>query len=106
MPAQLLDDPLGIDCLFSDGGRARCVIEGADPVVLVGDLLAGLAEMVHPHGMVDSPGTVGAYFVGLRDMAAFMRERGRRGGADASTRGSLGEASIYCNTGRETSGRG
>ena len=105
MPAQLLDDPLGIDCLFSDGRRARCVIEGADPVLLVGDLLAGLAEMVHPHGMVDSPGTVGAYFVGVRDMAAFMRERGMRGGAGALTRGRLAEYWMQADRVRESTTR-
>lgn len=91
MPADVLEDPLGIACVFSDGRRQRRIIGDADPARLVRDLLIGLAGMIHPHGAVDSPGTLGSYVVGLRNMAAFMRDRGMHGGADSLTRGQLAE---------------
>ena len=77
MPAELLKDPAGISCVFSDGRRFRAR-RRAEPGELVRDLLAGLASMVHPHGSVDAPGTLGAYTQGFADMARFMRERGAR----------------------------
>ena len=65
MPAELLEDPAGISCVFSDGRRYRRTV-AAEPAELVRDLLAGLAALVHPHGSVDSPGTVIAYAAGHR----------------------------------------
>jgi hypothetical protein len=90
MPAELLEDPAGISCVFSDGRRFRRTV-AAESGELVRDLLEGLATMVHPHGSVDSPGTVAAYTAGIRDMARFMRERGARGGAGQISRGLLAE---------------
>lgn len=57
MPAELLGDPVGISCAFSDGRRSRHVVVTPDPLPLVRDLLTGLAGLVHPHGPVDAPGT-------------------------------------------------
>ena len=54
-------------------------------------MLAGLAALVHPHGSVDSPGTVIAYVQGIVDIARFMRERGVDGGAAQLSRGLLAE---------------
>ena len=90
MPAELLEDPPGISCLFSDGRRCRRVVAG-EPADLVRDLLEGLAAMVHPHGSIDSPSTMAAYTVGIRDMAGFMRDRGVRGGAVRLSRALLAE---------------
>ena len=90
MPAEVLSDPLGIACLFSDGRRTRHVVV-VEPAGLVADLLAGLAWLVHPHGRVDSPGTLGSYLTGVRDMAAFMDQRGIGGGAGGLSRRLLAE---------------
>jgi len=90
MPAELLEDPAGISCVFSDGRRYRRTI-AAEPAVLVRDLLKGLAGLVHPHGSVDSPGTVISYVRGILDIAGFMRERGADGGAARLSRGLLAE---------------
>ncbi len=90
MPAELLEDPPGISCVFSDGRRYRRAV-AAEPAALVRDMLAGLAELVHPHGSVDSPGTVIAYVQGIADIARFMRERGVDGGAAQLSRGLLAE---------------
>jgi hypothetical protein len=105
MPARLLEDPLGIDCVFSDGRRARRVIKDAAPIGLVRDLLVGLAEIVHPHGTVDSLGTLDFYLVGLRDMAAFMHAAGVHGGAAGLTRGRLAEYWMQTERGRESTTR-
>ena len=51
----------------------------------------GLAGLVHPHGSVDSPGTVIAYVHGILDIARFMRKRGADGGAARLSRGLLAE---------------
>jgi hypothetical protein len=90
MPAELLEDPAGISCVFSDGRRFRRTVD-AEPAELARDLLEGLAALVHPHGSVDSPGSVVSYTNGIRDMARFLRERGIRGGAGGLSRGLLAE---------------
>lgn len=91
MPAELLGDPAGISCAFSDGRRSRHVVVPPDPLPLVRDLLTGLAGLVHPHGPVDAPGTVTDYLAGVRDLAGFLRAREARGGAGALTRVLLAE---------------
>jgi hypothetical protein len=91
MPAELLEDPAGISCVFSDGRRFRRTVTAAEPAELVRDLLAGLAALVHPHGSVDSPGALIAYTQGIADIARFMRERGAGGGAARLSRGLLAE---------------
>jgi hypothetical protein len=91
MPAELLEDPAGISCVFSDGRRFRRTVTAAEPAELVRDLLAGLAALVHPHGSVDSPGALVAYTQGITDIARFMRERGAGGGAARLSRGLLAE---------------
>lgn len=90
MPSELLEDPPGISCVFSDGRRCRHVVT-AEPGMLVRDMLSGLAALVHPHGPVDSPATVAAYAQGIADIARFMRERGAAGGAAQLSRGLLAE---------------
>lgn len=105
MPADLLIDPLGIACVFSDGRRKRRFVGDADPALLVHDLLSGLAGMVHPHGSVDSPGTLGSYLLGLRSMAAFMNSRGVLGGASDLTRGQLAEYWMQTDRVRESTTR-
>jgi hypothetical protein len=90
MPAELLENPAGISCVFSDGRRYRRAL-AVEPAGLVRDLLKGLAGLVHPHGRVDSPGAVVAYVQGIGDIARFMRERGADGGAARLSRGLLAE---------------
>ena len=91
MPAELLEDPAGIACAFSDGRRSRHVVTGCGDVPLVRDLLAGLAGLVHPHGPVDAPGTVTSYLAAVRDLAEFLQAGGAGGGAAALTRPLLAE---------------
>src|SRR5260370_5934275 len=89
MRGELMTDRLGIGCEFGDGRSGRWLFDGAGDPALVADLLAGLAEKVHPHGKVNAPGTVESYLIGLRDIAVLMAARGVRGGAGALTRAGL-----------------
>src|SRR6266568_772601 len=91
MPAELLDDPAGISCAFSDGRRSRHVVVTPDPLPLVRDLLTGLTGLVHPHGPAGAPGTVTDYLAGVRNLAGFLRARQAGGGAGALTRVLLAE---------------
>ena len=81
MPAEVLDDPLGISCVFSDGSRVTVTPGGIACAQLARDLLTGLAGLVHPHGTVDSAGTVRVYVRALRVMDPALAERGFAGGA-------------------------
>ena len=56
MPATVQTDPLGIWCMFSDGSTARFDLSGLPCPGLAADLLAGLAELIHPHGSLDAAG--------------------------------------------------
>jgi hypothetical protein len=101
MPAELLEDPAGISCVFSDGRRYRHAV-AAEPAELVRDMLAGLAALVHPHGPLDSPSTVSTYVQGIADIAAFMRERGADGGAAQLPRRLLAEYWMQGDRSRES----
>jgi hypothetical protein len=103
MPAEVLEDPHGITCVFSDGRRKRLLVGSSGP--LVRDLMTGLAGLVHPHGTVDSPNTVTAYVIGARDITAFMDGRGVRGGAGSLTRGLLAEYWMQADRERESTTR-
>jgi len=87
MPAGLLEDPLGIACVFSDGRRcSRRLGEHGDPR-LARDLLCGLAELVHPHGTLDAEGTLSGYLTAARHLVGTLAGRGFAGGAGQLTRG-------------------
>ncbi len=81
MPAALLTGPPGIRCVFSDGSTARFELGGLPCAGLVDDLLAGLAELIHPHGTVDAAGSVNHYVQSIRDMARKLDQRGFTGRA-------------------------
>ena len=81
MPAAVQKDPLGIWCMFSDGSTAQFDLSGLPCPGLAADLLAGLAEMVHPHGSIDAAGTVYGYVLAIRDMSRSLSGAGFTGGA-------------------------
>ncbi len=91
MPALVNDGPLGITCTFSDGSTVvKYVEEGANPQ-LARQLLEGLADLVHPHGKLDSARTIETYLTSLRDLLKRLEEAGFRGDASTLTRGRLAE---------------
>ncbi|MFE5258705.1 hypothetical protein [Streptomyces coelicoflavus] len=68
MPTMLIDEPLGLTCVFSDGSRADYRLGGLPNPVLARDLAIGLVELIHPHGTADTEGTVNFYVQSLRSM--------------------------------------
>jgi hypothetical protein len=91
MPAEVLDDPLGISCVFSDGRRAVVALGEVASAHLARDLLTGLAELVHPHGTVNSAGSIRHYVSALRVMDAALAEHGFTGGAADLRRSQVAE---------------
>jgi hypothetical protein len=91
MPAEIIECPLGIDCVFSDGARARVSAEGLPNPSLALDLLMGLVELIHPHGTVDAAGSVGHYVASIRDMTRKLAAIGFTGGAADLPRARLAE---------------
>ena len=91
MPAEVLDAPLGISCVFSDGRRAVVTLGEVASAQLARDLLTGLAELVHPHGTVNSAGSIRHYVSALRVMDAAMAEHGFTGGAADLRRSQVAE---------------
>ena len=78
MPSAVLNDPPGIWCVFSDGTTAQFDLDGLPCPSLVADLLAGLVELIHPHGTVDAAGSVNHYVQSIRDMARTLAGPGIR----------------------------
>jgi hypothetical protein len=89
MPTMVIDDPLGITCVFSDGSRANFDLQGSPNPRLVRDLAVGLVELIHPHGSVDAARTVAAYLRALRRMVDRLAEQGFTGGATELRRAQL-----------------
>jgi hypothetical protein len=81
MPAIVQNDPLGIRCVFSDGSTARFSVDGLNCPGLAADLLAGLAEVVHPHGPVDKEDSVYGYVLACREMTRWFSAAGFSGRA-------------------------
>jgi hypothetical protein len=104
MPAELLEDPPGISCVFSDGRRYRRSVD-AVPAELVRDLFQGLAGLVHPHGSLDSPGGVISFVKGILDIARFARVHSAGGGAAQLSRGLLAEYWMQADGIRESATR-
>ncbi len=89
MPASVVQDPLGIACVFSNGRRAEFTLDGLPEPRLTRDLLVGLVELIHPHGTVDTAKSVVEYVGAARNMVQTLAERGFAGGA-----GQLGRAAL------------
>lgn len=81
MPATVTGSPLAISCVFSDGSAATFSLDGLPCPVLARDLLDGLADLIHPHGTVDTAGSVNHYVQSVRDMTRKLAARGFTGGA-------------------------
>jgi hypothetical protein len=81
MPATIIEEPLGIACVFSDGGTAQFGLDGLPCPQLARDLLAGLVELIHPHGSVDAAGSVNHYVQSIRDMTRKLAGLGFAGRA-------------------------
>lgn len=81
MPATVIDDPLGIECVFSDGSTARFDLADLPCPQLARDLVVGLVELIHPHGTVDAAGSITHYAQSIRHLTRTLAARGFTGGA-------------------------
>lgn len=106
MPTQIIDEPLGLTCVFSDGRRANYSLDGLPNPRLARDLAVGLVDLIHPHGTADSDGTVTFYVQALRSMVRTLAERGFTGGAGQLRRGQLAEFWMASTTRLEALTRG
>lgn len=91
MPARVIEEPLGLECVFSDGTCKTFTVDVAAATDLARDLLVGLVELIHPHGTIDAARTVEAYLLALRRMVTALAEAGFVGGAGALSRARLAE---------------
>ncbi|MGY3064559.1 hypothetical protein ACVWZD_008881 [Streptomyces sp. TE3672] len=91
MPTMLIDEPLGLTCVFSDGSRADYLLDELPNPRLARDLAIGLVDLIHPHGTADSEGTVNFYVQSLRSMVCTLAAQGFTGGAAHLRRGQLAE---------------
>lgn len=91
MPTTILDDPLRLACVFSDGSRAEFDLGRTPNPRLARDLATGLVELIHPHGSVDTAGTVDHYVRGLHRMVRTLADQGFTGGAGELRRGQLAQ---------------
>ncbi|MGH7426903.1 MAG: hypothetical protein ACREUF_11435 [Solimonas sp.] len=91
MPTRVIGGPLGVSCVFSDGSRAEFDLSGLPNPRLARDLAAGMVELIHPHGRVDTYGTALAYAGAVRAMVRALAEQGFAGGAGELRRGQLAQ---------------
>ncbi|HUE31316.1 MAG TPA: hypothetical protein VMQ38_00010 [Mycobacterium sp.] len=91
MPTMVVDTPLGLSCVFSDGSRAEFDLTGSPNPRLVRDLAIGLVELIHPHGSADTAGTVDHYVRGLHRMVRALADQGFTGGVGDLRRGQLAQ---------------
>ncbi|MER6363811.1 hypothetical protein [Kitasatospora sp. NPDC001527] len=105
MPTMLIDDPLGITCVFSDGSRAKFSLDGLPNPDLARDLATGLVDLIHPHGTADSAGTVNHYAQAIRRMTRTLSARGLVGGLHRVRRGQLAEYLMGCSGSQEACAR-
>ncbi|MBF6302932.1 hypothetical protein IU459_36270 [Nocardia amamiensis] len=91
MPAEVVDDPLGIACEMPSG-KTGTVVFGAGPCPrLARDLLTGLADLVHPHGPLTAWSSVVKCVIGIRRITAALEPGGFDGGAADLSRARLVE---------------
>lgn len=91
MPAQILDEPLAISCVFSNGVQITKRLDDLPDAALVRELLVGLARMVHPHGPLNSRNSVMSTMTVIRLLVRGLAKAGHRGGLAELTRGRLTE---------------
>ncbi|MER6465740.1 hypothetical protein ABT278_35470 [Streptomyces sp. NPDC001228] len=75
--------------MFSDGSTAEFRLEGLPCPQLIGDLLTGLVELIHPHGSLDTANSVDLCLPPIRNLAQGLAAQGFTGGAAELRRGLL-----------------
>ncbi|OMI88453.1 hypothetical protein BSZ07_17395 [Streptomyces sp. M1013] len=103
MPASVIDEPLGVSCVFMDGRRAECYLNQHRLPRLAAQMMRALADLVKPHGDLDSPDTVRGYLVSIRFFLKDLDEHGFTGTAKDLSRPVLARALLALTGGRHES---
>ncbi|MEU8976801.1 hypothetical protein AB0D11_48090 [Streptomyces monashensis] len=91
MPARIVDEPLGIECVLSNATTVTLMFGTCPNPVLARELLSGVVGLVHPHGRVDAPSTVEMYVNAARAMVKALDAGGFTGSAAGLSRARLAE---------------
>lgn len=102
IPARLVEQPLRISCVFSDGRTAEFCLTGLPAPQLARDLMIGLIELIHPHGTVDSAGSVAHFVSAARSMVRTLSQQGFHGGAGQLSRAQLAQYWMAASVARES----
>ncbi|MZF54748.1 hypothetical protein GTX53_12985 [Streptomyces sp. SID5594] len=103
MPATVIDDPLGVSCVFMDGRKAQCFLNDGRLPQLAVQLVRALADLVKPHGDLDSPDSVRGYLVSIRFFLRDLEKHGFTGAAQDLSRPVLARALLALKQGRHES---
>lgn len=91
MSARVIDEPLAVAFVFSDGTSYTFNLNHLPCQKLVRDLAGGLTGMAHPHGELDARSTVEQYRTAIGQMSRFLHEVGFTGGVGDLTKTRLVE---------------
>lgn len=97
MPAHVIDEPLGISCVFSDGSAKVVSLGERSHMPLARQLLAAIAGLVHPHGQLDSGRTIEAYLTAMRVVLQILEGLGFSGGAEDLTKAQIAQLLMQVN---------
>lgn len=89
MSAQVVDEPLAVEFVFSNGTRYTVELAHLPCPRLVRDLARGLAAMAHPHGGIDAAGTAAQYRPAIMRLGRAMEVLGFTGGAGELSKAQL-----------------
>ncbi|MFD9281077.1 hypothetical protein ACFWD7_27910 [Streptomyces mirabilis] len=103
MPGSVIDEPLGVSCVFMDGRRAEFFLNEDRLPQLARQLMRALADLVKPHGDLDSPDSVRGYLVSIRFFLRDLDKHGFAGTAEDLSRPVLARALLALKQGRHES---
>ncbi|MFH8753946.1 hypothetical protein ACH4GK_42545 [Streptomyces rimosus] len=89
MTAIVLHDPIGLAYISGDEVHRRGLMPTGCCPELARDLMAGVANLVHPHGRLTARAGIDQHLIGARRLLMFMQDRGFTGGAKVLSRTDL-----------------
>ncbi|GGN36059.1 hypothetical protein GCM10012285_09520 [Streptomyces kronopolitis] len=81
MTATVLHDPIGIAYTTVDGVGRQGQMPASDCPDLAQDLMAGLVNLIHPHGRLTTRSAIDKHLISARRLVLFLHTRGFTGGA-------------------------
>lgn len=85
MPAKVLEDPLRVWFVFTSGAECTVRFPGLPRSPLLEQLAAGLANLAHPHGGLNSPGSAAGYRARIGQLVRWLDHAGFKGDASDLT---------------------